>query len=298
MKILLGNNRLAKPGGSETYTYAMAAELVQQGHEVTCVASGPGGLVSAKLADLGITTHFRPIKGEFDAAFLSHYTSINLCKDVHAFKVQTCHGVFPKLEQPVPGMEAYVAISEEVQEHLRLQGYSSELIRNGVDCDRFSPESHRTRDTLCVVLSLVHSDDANKEIREVCRINNWDLLIQNKYRAPVWEVESLINKADLVVGLGRGVYESMACGRNVVIFDHRPYMGMGGIGDGFVDTSNVENFLKYNCSGRYSKLRFDDVLLQQEMEKYDPVVGEDLREFALEHLNIEKQIMKYLKLVQ
>jgi glycosyltransferase involved in cell wall biosynthesis len=297
MKILLGNNRLAKPGGSETYAYAMAAELMRQGHKVTCIASGKPGMVSAKLRELGVAIYFRPIPGErFDVAFLSHSTSIAFAQRVKAFKVQTCHGIFPSLEQPVDGMDAYVAITEEVCLHLRKLGYRSTVIHNGIDCNRFQPEKRLHRE-LTTVLSLAHGEGANVILSKVCADLGVQLITQNKYNGAIWHVEHLINKADLVVGLGRSVYEAIACGRNAVIYDQRSYMDSA-VGDGFVDCRTIGHFLKNNCTGRYSQrvLFEDDVKL--ELSKYNPMVGKLLRKYALEELNIEKQVKKYLALVR
>lgn len=298
MKILVGNNKLSNPGGSETYTYAVVAELVRLGHDVTCVTKGRPGIVSWEISKLGVQVHYAPVSGIYDMALLSHSPSIRLAERVRAFKVQTCHGIYPVLEQPVPGMDAYVAISEEVMQHLIKKGHSPVLIHNGVDCNRFSPFGNATHESLCVVLSLAHGTLANEMIQRVCKRNNWDLIIQNKYHKPIWDVENLINKADMVIGWGRSIYEAAACGRNVVVFDSRKYVGDTTLGDGFLEDHNFYNYLANNCTGRYSKRVYDAAGLQVEMEKYDPIIGGDLRSFAIQHLNIEKQVQKYLALVR
>ena len=167
MKILVGNNKLQNPGGSETYAYALVTELVKRGHEVECVASGVNGMVSEKIKKMGVPVHFRTIRGRsYDLALLSHTTSIALAQYVKAFKVQTCHGIYPVLEQPVKGMDAYVAITEEVAAHLRLKGYNSTIIYNGVDCARFSPNGEN--EELLTVLSLAHGEAANNIVRDAC----------------------------------------------------------------------------------------------------------------------------------
>src|SRR3990167_8067335 len=114
MKILVGNNAFSNPGGSETYSYALIEELIRRGHHVEAIAKIGPGIVSKKINDLGVPVHFKPISGTFDLILASHSTSIAMLGNVKGFKVQTCHGIFPSVEQPVPGMNAYVAISEEV----------------------------------------------------------------------------------------------------------------------------------------------------------------------------------------
>jgi hypothetical protein len=295
MRILVGNNGLGLPGGSETYTYALIKELVKRGHQVTAVGKEGPGLISKKLGELGVKCFFEPVSGTYDLILLSHSSSIDLVKNAIGFKVQTCHGIYPALEQPVPGMDAYVSISQEVYLHLKSLGYYSTIIPNGVDCDRYKPTTP-INEKLTTVLSLAHSEPANQIIREACKIANVNLIINNKFKEWKWEVDEIINQSDLVISLGRGAYEAMASGRNVIIFDQRNYTNMPAIGDGIITKDNVDDYLKNNCSGRYTKRVFDSQILAEELLKYNPQHGEDLREYALENLNIEKQVDKYLRL--
>jgi hypothetical protein len=295
MRILVGNNGLGLPGGSETYTYALIKELVKRGHDVTAVGKEGPGLISRKLEDLGVECFFTPVWGNYDLILLSHGSSIHWARDAKGFKVQTCHGIYPSLEQPVPGMDAYVSISEEVYHHLKSKGFDSTIIPNGVDCDRYKPTTP-INDKLKTVLSLAHSEPANEIIKQACKIANVNLIINNKFKEWKWEVDEIINKSDLVISLGRGAYEAMAAGRNVVIFDQRNYTNMPAIGDGIITKNNVDDYLKNNCSGRYTKRVFDAQILAEEILKYNPQHGKDLREYALENLNIEKQVDKYLNL--
>ena len=295
MRILVGNNGLGLPGGSETYTYALIKELLKRGHQVTAVGKEGPGLISKKLGELGVKCFFEPVSGTYDLILLSHSSSIDLVKNAIGFKVQTCHGIYPALEQPVPGMDAYVSISQEVYLHLKSLGYYSTIIPNGVDCDRYKPTTP-INEKLTTVLSLAHSEPANQIIKEACKIANVNLIINNKFKEWKWEVDEIINQSDLVISLGRGAYEAMASGRNVIIFDQRNYTNMPAIGDGIITKDNVDDYLKNNCSGRYTKRVFDSQILAEELLKYNQQHGKDLREYALENLNIEKQVDKYLRL--
>ena len=294
MKILVGNNALGDPGGSETFTYALVMALIKKGHEVECVARR-GGMVSNKLKAKDVPVHFSSVRGKFDLLLLSHYTSIELAQNAKGFKVQTCHGVFVGLEKPVYGMDQYVAVSEEVRKRLSILGYASELIRNGVDCERFTPRKP-INGRLDVIASFSHSERVNTFLKDVfCKKR---VIVCNKYKSPVWNVDIIMNEADLVVSLGRGCYEAMACGRNVFIFDERTYSGQGAVGDGLVTKDNVSDFLKNNCSGRFSKKKFSPAEFVEEANKYNKKHGEDLRKYALENLNIDKQADKYLSLMR
>jgi len=137
MNILVGNNGFSYPGGSETYNFALIESLVNKGHDVVAISKNGPGMVSKKLNDIGVEVHFGEIDASFDICLLSHCTSIELAKKVKGFKIQTCHGIYPYLEQPVEGMNAYVSISEEVHEHLYRLGSISNVISNGINHDRF-----------------------------------------------------------------------------------------------------------------------------------------------------------------
>ena len=283
MKILVGNNAMGNPGGSETYSYAIIKELVSRGHEVACYTTRRGMVVN-EVEKLGVPVYFEP-------------TSIALCRNIKAFKIQTCHGIFPKLEQPVSGMNAYVSISEEVQNHLSNKRVNSTLIRNGIDCERFQPVKPINK-RLKTILSLSHSDGVNNILRVVCRNINCELIIHNKYKTPIWNIEEKINEADLVISLGRGAYEAMACGRNVLVFDNRGYVKGGNIGDGILTKDNWRKSAHNNCSGRATnkEFRYEDLI--SEVFCYSKNKGKDLRKIALNDFNIEKQVNQYLSLIR
>jgi glycosyltransferase involved in cell wall biosynthesis len=296
MKILITNRSLSVPGGSETYYYSLVEELVSLGHDVQGMCSKKPGFFAEKIKLLGVKIHDKPIKGKFDLVLSSHLCTIDMMSEISGLKIQTCHGIFPEPEQPSNRVDRHVSISEEVRLHLSNLGFESTIIHNGINCERFKPIKPLNK-KLKKVLSLAHDDETNKIIKKSCDILDVEFFEINKYKTSEWNVESMINESDLVVTLGRGAYESMSCGRNVVIFDKRRYTKLPAIGDGFVDVTNVNDFIKNNCSGRFSKKKFDENSLVTEFQKYDVKHGNDLRNFALENLNIKNQTQKYLSLL-
>ena len=194
-------------------------------------------------------------------------------------------------------MNKYVAISEEVKNHLFSCGFNSIIIHNGVDCERFSPKK-KINENVKKILSLTQSDYLNDMLKRVCTKMNIELICLNKFINPIFNVEDVINEVDLVISLGRGTFESMACGRNVIILDKRPYVDRPPIGDGIVTRENIDNYIKNNCSGRFTNKVFGEVEIEAEIQKYDYRLGEFCREYALENFNIKKQVNKYISLIQ
>lgn len=288
MKILLGTHYLAKTGGTENYTYALAMELKRLGHEVEHFAIVRGG-VSALLEEQGVPFMS---SNHYDLILANHMTVVEKIWP-YGYLIQTCHGTIPELEQPSPFADAYVGVSEEIKVHLRKLGYDSTVIPNGIDCKRFCPK-RPVSPTLSTVLSLCHSDIANNFVRKCCEQAGVKFLQSNKFTDNVWSIEELINESDLVIGLGRSAYDAMACGRCVLVYDFREqYMGEF-LGEGMLMPQNIEKSMSCNCTGKASRLKYDEQSFVKEMQKYSPELAAWCREYALENLNIEKAVEKYL----
>ncbi len=288
MRILLGTHYLAKTGGTESYTFALAMELKRLGHEVEHFAIIRGG-VSSMLEEKGVPFM---TSDHYDLILANHTTVVEQLWP-KGFIVQTCHGNIAELEQPSPYADAYVAVSEEVREHLRSKGYrAAAVIANGIDCNRFC-QKRPVSPTLQTVLSLCQSDVANDFIRRCCQQEGIRFLQSNKFTDNVWSIEELINESDLVVGLGRSAYDAMACGRCVLVYDYREYMGEF-LGDGMLTPESIQKSMLCNCSGRSNRLKYNEKTFIKELQKYSPELGAWGREFALEHLNIEKAVEAYL----
>lgn len=295
MKVLVATHWLKKIGGSETFTFALAKELKRRGVEVS-VFTFQQGLVSEKIKAEGI-----PIVNDnqlefYDLILANHYTTVQHLKG-RGFIIQTIHGLSPKLEQPSPDADYFVAISEEIKNAL---AFPSEVILNGIDCERFKPKIP-VNNKIKKVLSLVHSEDLNIRIKYFFGQHNIPVITYNKFKNPVWDIEDYINHSDLVISLGRGVYESLACGRAVLILDGRPYQSE--FGDGFLTPELLPEVIKYNCSGRALR-RLDigqmitDSIMEYKRINFAVDVSSYFRDYAVENLNIEKQVDKYLEIHQ
>lgn len=296
MNILVTNNTFGAVGGSETYAYTLVLELKRRGFDVEALsASGEMGVTSNKLKENGIVVNYVPQKKKYDLILASHTSSRVKIIDLIGKKIQTCHGTIHPLEQPMVGMDKYVAVSEEVKNYLKEKGYVSSVINNGVDLERFKPLAP-IKEKPETMLSLSQSSAMNVLLKRVCDKRGMKFISFNKFVNPVFNVEDYINQADVVVSLGRGAYESLSCGRAVMCLDNRNYIHGAPIGDGFLTEENIKDSLKFNCSGRFSKRIFVEQDILDELDKYSPSIGEFSRRFAEEHLNIKKQVDKYLNL--
>ncbi|WP_434035417.1 glycosyltransferase [Formosa sp. 4Alg 33] len=289
INILVANARLSKLGGSETFTYTLIEELKSRNNIYVEYFTFEKGDVSERI-EQELFVQFMSLP-KYDLILANHYTCIHeLYKK--GFIIQTCHGIFPTLEQPYFLADAHVAISQEVKNHLCNLGFDSRIIYNGINTNRFYSKKDINKQ-LNKVLSLCHSEEANNFIKSVCEDLNIKYLQAYKFENAVWNIEDSINNADLVVGLGRSAYEAMACGRPVVIYDNRTYFES--CGDGYVK-DKLDLSLLNNCSGRYFKIKYSKESLKAEFLKFKKEDGDFFRAVALKKFNIIHNVDQYLDL--
>jgi len=292
LNILITNNSLYRRGGTETYIQTLVKELTQRGHNVDIWTKQPGPVSQKISQEYGCSVN--NIKKEYDLILINHNFMAKrvLEEGIKGFKIQTCHGVYVELEQPYPGLDKYVSISEEVQNHLTSKGFESELIVNGIDCDTYKPQglTHKGK----VVYSLSQSDVLNNRLALICRMMGHTFISNNKFTNPVDDTYNQINQADVVISLGRGAYEAMACGKPVIVLDHRPYSEC--YADGLLTPEMLTESVKNNCSGRRFKIAPSNEQIKQWILDATPEVGEHLRKCALESFNITTQVNKYIQM--
>lgn len=283
--ILITNNHLADFAGSEMWTYTMVKEFERQGHNVEVYTREPGAI-----SDMLNYKPLNELRTEYDLIIINHNSCLKDLKDIEGFKIFTSHGIYPKLEAVANGADAYVGISQEILDHNKKYGWDLNLIYNPIDCERFQ-NKNKIHTKIKKVLSLCKSNEANEIVKEACDKLEIEVLRceQCSY------VEDTMNEVDLVITLGRGAYEAMACGRPVIVFDWRHYVGKA-FGDGYVNKDNRLNFLKNNFSGRYSNKIFGVDELVSELKKYDKGQSNELANFSKQTFNVKKIANDYLNL--
>ncbi|MEL0643540.1 UDP-glycosyltransferase [Olleya sp. Ti.3.14] len=289
--ILVANNHLEGIGGTETFTFTLIEALLKKHYVVEYFTFKKGEASNKIEKNLGV--NFMS-KSKYDLILANHNTCVNYLSR-KGIIIQTCHGIFPKLEQPNKHADGHVGISEEVINHLTNKGFEARLIVNGINCDRFNI-AQPINQNLTNVLSLSQSSVANLKIEAACKQLNLNFKKFNKYVNPIWNIEKDINQADLIVGLGRSAYDAMACGRTVLVYDEREYTKS--YADGYLKPDMVDLCVKNNCSGRYFKKQFEVEDLVLELKKYNSNDGQKLRDIALENFNINYQVDKYLMYAQ
>lgn len=287
MRLLITCYRLDLTGSS-TFTFTLASELKSRGVDIDVFSPFPE-IMSNELISRGVRV-IRTVK----QVASQRYTCIIAQHNILASMVRSIkpdvpmlfvsHGILRAqafLEQP-PTKDAnihkYIAVSEEVRKNLicahRIPADKIEIVRNFVDVNRFSPRSTiREKPEAVLLLSNRFTQNVLDTIRDACAKLCLRLVVIGKTHR-VLDTESYIDKADIVISLGRGIMEAMACGRAAIVYD---YQG----GDGIITRSNIEEIRKHNFSGRRFRDKYDAPALVREIVKYEKRMGIINRELIL-----------------
>lgn len=287
MKILCLHRELLQPGGSETFFKAITDELVRLDHEVFIYTLKKGTYAGYFHKDCQFVDLQSPaIPPVFDFVVSMHRPMAEYVKRLNCFKTMICNGIIP-IELAVPGFDRYISVSNEVQLANKKLGFESDVLYNSVNLNLFQPLNSVNEKLTFVLMISNHFPGVVRTVADACTGAG---LFFKHIGFTHWTgfVERDINNSDLVVSLGRGVYESMACGRNVIVYDYRG-------GDGFLTPDNYSTFLTRNCSGRTCKFQYRPDQLHNLFNLYDPKLGPKLRHLAACYHDIKFFVSELLK---
>ncbi len=312
MNILLGCNHLNELGGSEQHLYTLSKAFSKLNHNVYVILGNftLKGIMSDKLRDeLNINVDEIPKNISFDAVFLSHSSTVKRFKDEFYNRkdlsfnnnniFQICHGKFHNIENPsLWDKLGFIAISDEIYDHVidKTNGNSDVYkILNPIDTDLFHytisnpiPKS---------IFSLSQSEEFNTILSEICSELKMTFTKNNKHTNPNPDIRKNIENSDIVVSLGRGCYEAMSMGKNVLIADFRSYMN-DGLMDGLVTDDWFNYFVKNNCSGRFFNNKASKKNLIEEINNYNVDNCYPNRKHIVESLDYIKIAKDYLSIIK
>lgn len=304
MKILLSNASLLYKGGTELYTLSLANLLAEKGHEVVVYSPILGEVADMmkKIGGVVVTDDLcKLMEYKFDVLHIQHNINVWLLRSIFPKtpSLMMVHGILPDFEQPPKtnfGITKYIVVSNGVREHLiknhGIKNSRIEIIHNWVDTSRFYPQNPiNTKPKRLLVLSNHLKPDHKKIYEEVCRESGIKFMHIGLPNNSVTNVEKYINKVDIVVTVGRGAIESMACGRNVIVSD------INGI-DGLVTPENYKKLLKNNFSGHRYKRTLTKEIFKQELDLYSTEYPRDLMRLVSTYHDPQKNVEKILKIYE
>jgi len=298
MKVLISAHTLDY-SGVPTYTFTLYNELKKRGHDVY-VYSPNGGPFEKEM----IT--FKSMKG-----VKTPDVFIGQCRDctekvAELFpsvpKIFISHGTITVHEEPPSAnIDYYVAVNETVVGNLvrlGVEGRNIALIRDFIDTDEFSPRTPVSSKLSSVLyISNRRKGRAYMAVMQACRRLGVRFNAIGAPHGSVRQVSDAINEVDLVVSIGRGILEGMACGRAVISFDRSVVDGCT-CGDGYLTRKAYEQSKHENFTGRTSGRVMNTLDMINEMERY--VAGDGLinRSLAVDHHDVRKGVDSLLSIVK
>jgi len=252
----------------------MARELSKQ-YDVTVYAPLLGKIASKIKEFCKVTDNTNEL---YDLAIINHspcYNRVNA-----KTKIFTTHSKFIDVEQPPKEAENVVGVTEYLHDN---------VVRNGIDCERFKPTKINKKLKNILYLSNPHYANAKKFLEDACKGYNLITLEEERF-----DIENLIKEADLVISLGRGALESMASGKNVIYGDFRKGWMDEFRGGGLITPDTYEDFKTGEWQKNRKVMSIQD--LRIELGKYDYKLGSWGRKMAVKDYNIKKTAKQYIKI--
>lgn len=282
MRILITTHQLAAFAGSEIYTFELAKGLKRAGHTVTVYSRYVDAfeyLFQAEgielVSDLSLLAD-----RQFDVAHVQH--------NINAMEVRLA---FPRLPifflshsdktflERIPSIDVNItlfgAVSQRVKICLTKQGVKKSkisIVNNIVDDTQFFPQQpiHEKPEHALIISNRMDEKTA-KVIARACAKRGIKLTGVGKSFRPIssLDIPKAINQADIVFTIGRGVIETMMCGRVPFVFD---YAG----GDGLITKRNYTKSAEHHFNGQYKHKHFTVNEVIKELKKYDASLGDVL----------------------
>lgn len=283
MRVLLTNWHYSMMGGAQTWVYTVVKALREIGHAPLVWSDGLG-ILAEKTSVFGRCSTDLDDLAPWDVVWGSHQITGRVppraprCQIVHAIQNQD-------QEAPVPGLDAYFAVSEEVAAFLDDRGVPCEgVIPQPIDTERFRCR-RPVRPWPPRVLYFGNYQRWVPVAAAACRRLGAPFAVcggPTDHDGRRWDVEHALNDADLVIGQTRCVLEAMACERNAIVCSGwDPALGYGL--DGFVMPDDYAALARTNFTGNVRGDMPTAAALADEIRKYDPSLGPSLRARVVAH---------------
>lgn len=286
MELVLGQQRLLEPGGSETYLLTIGEQLQRFGHEVTIFGLDIGQMAEvARAKALRVCASPLDLPPSCDGVLAQDGVVSLLLADRYpnAPHIWVAHGPGSDLHRPVQVPEvvsAVVAMNDHVVRRLEGLAQRPEIVRlrQPIDVNRFVPRAEpRSTPKVAVLLSNYLNRAESEALDGICsgagvrleRIGGHpDLLLTTP--------DSKIATADIVFSHGRGALEGMAMGRAVYVL-HR--WGR----DGWVTPDSYPALEADGFAAQAYGLELDDAQLGADLARYRPQMGRENRRLVIQN---------------
>lgn len=302
MRIVISFNQLVGLGGTETYVLTVAGALERLGHDVVIHAHQTG-----PAADLAGEHGTRVIEHESD---LPARCDVVLAQDAataytmarrypRAARVVVAHSTAFPLQTP-PQLEhtcqAVVALNDRLRRQVEQLAWHPRVVRlrQPVDLQRFcfrATNADQRRPPRVLWLTNYPGGARQAILGDACRRVGFELKRIGAPTVTTATPEHEIAQAEIVVSLGRGVLEAMACGRAAYVF------GIAG-GDGWVTAASYPELEADGFTGRANGRSIGMDRLVEDLESWSERLGETGRDLACAHHDADRHAVELLELFE
>ena len=284
MHVVMATQHLADVGGSETYLYTVAENLVRLGHEVTVHAQLLGAMAEQVRSVGAAVVSEDELPETCDAVLVQDvgmaYAMAERWPDRP--QVVVAHSAYFDLQLPplvpVPG-SVVVVMSDRVAARVAALPGTHEVVRlrQPIDAVRLAPRGTvSTRPRRAVLLGNYLSGEARDAIVEAWSAAKVTVVQVGVLTRPTLDVAAAVADADIVVGKGRAVLDGMACGRPTFLYD-----AFGA--DGWVTAATYDRLEADAFAGQSQPSVLGRDGLSRALDEYDPVMGLVNRDLVLKH---------------
>jgi hypothetical protein len=286
MNILIANGEMENFfGGTQTWTITMVKFLRELGHNVHF--TGVNGRIHPSFR-----SEYQPLINRYDLLIANGNLAFNKFKNISPIKILILHGILPQMEQPVSGADILLGVSEEVENNITKRGFKCDgIIRNPIDLDKYTTTNPVKE------IKTIGFLDRRRRFPFIEELSNRFNVIQIG-NPPTTQIKEELDKCDLVVARGRGIYEAMSLSKNVIVSGNNS--GRGGKTewmDGFIDDTTFYIYRENNCSGRRMKINVTNVDIFWEQIQKASVEQAQSNRLLMEKNNdarlIAKELLKY-----
>lgn len=295
MRVLLALNSLGI-GGTETYVFTVAEQLDRLAHEPVIYSPEPGrGVEAARERGLAVIGADELGEG-FDVALVQDaavaYEVAELCPGVPSVFVAHSESFDPQSPPQLPGtVDVQVAMNDRVEGRLRAYDAGGEIVRlrQPIDTERFkSPWPLPEKAERALLLSNNPVTDREAMLEEACREAGLELVRAGGAGRQTNDPRRALAEAHVVIGLGRGILEAMACGRAAFVYD---WSG----GEGWVTPDTYPAIEADGFAGRGEAV-FDAAGLARALGEYDRSMGPVNRDLVVVHHRANDHVQRLVEI--
>jgi hypothetical protein len=285
VELVLGHQKLAAAGGTETYLLTVAEQLQRLGHEVTIFALEAGEMAHvASSRGLRVITAEHDLPGSCDGviaqdAVVSLILAARYPGTVQVFVAHAPGADFHRPVQLADVISAVVVLNDRVARRLDGLAQRHEIVRlrQPIDIQRFSPRGGpRAAPEQVLLVSNYMLGRPREVLAQACAGAGLRLEHLGRHGRPSTTPELDIADSDITVGHGRAALEGMASGRAVYIFHHQG-------GDGWITAASYPAFEADGFAGAGNDDTIDGARVQRDLAAYRPDMGIVNRQLVFAH---------------